>query len=81
MAFRDWSLLRVVALSVLWILAVVVVFLEWGVELACRFHVQQQPGEFCGGVVTLPGGFWTLLAPPVFLVIAWIALRRSRPAS
>jgi hypothetical protein len=81
MALRDWSLPRVLALSVLWILGVLVVLFEWGVALACRFHVQQQSGEFCGGVISLPGGFWTLFGPPAFLVIAWLAARRSRPAS
>jgi hypothetical protein len=81
MALRDWSLSRVIALSILWILGVIIVFLEWGVALACRFHVQQPSAEFCGGVVSLPGGFWTLFAPPALLVMAWLALRRSRPAS
>jgi hypothetical protein len=79
MALRDWSLGRVVALSCLWILGVLGVLLKWGVALACRFRVQNSSGDSCGGLVSLPGGFWTLLVPPLLLVMVWIAARRSRP--
>ena len=81
MALRDWPLHRVVALSILWPFAVLVVLLKWGVALACRFHVQHPSGDSCGGLVTLPGGFWTLLGPPALLMVVWIAVRRFRPAS
>ena len=80
MALRDWHVGRVVAVSLLWIFGVLIVFLAWGAEVASHRQVPLGSG-LSYGTVTLPGGFWTLLGPPVLLAVAWLAVRRSRPAS
>ena len=80
MALRNWRFRRVVALSLLWMLVVLGVRIAQSVAFARQ--VQPQPsGDFYVVFLHLPGGLWSLLGPPVLLGMAWIAMRRSRPAS
>ena len=80
MALRDWRLRRVLGLSVLWIAMVLVALVARSIAFARRY--QPQPSnDFYVVFLHMPGGLWTLLGPPLLLVLAWLVLRRSRPAS
>ena len=80
MALRDWRLRTVLGLSVLWIAIVLSALVARSIAFARQY--QPQPSDdFYVALLHLPGGLWTLLGPPLLLIVAWLAVRRSRPAS
>jgi len=80
MALRNWRFRRVVALSLLWILVLLGIRLEQSIAFARRVQPQRS-GDFYVVFLHLPGGLWSLLGPPILLMMAWIGMRRSRPAT
>jgi len=71
----------VIALSTLWILIAFSARVVRSMVFARQAQAQQPSGDFYVVLLPLPGGLWTLLGPPALLAAAWIAMRRSRPAS
>jgi hypothetical protein len=79
MALRNWRFRRILALSLLWILIVLGIFLQRTIAIARQYPPQSD--DVYVVVLQLRGGLWILLGPPALLVAAWIAVRRSRPHS
>jgi hypothetical protein len=82
MSLREWRLRRVIALGVIWMLVVLAV-LAAGTTLRAREYYREHPADqdVYFVMMHLPGGLWTLFGPPVLLTVAWLVMRRSRPAS
>ena len=80
MALRNWQLGRVLGLSALWIALVLMVLVERSLAFARRSQ-PQLTDDFYVVLLHVPGGLWTLFGPPMALILAWLVLRRSRPAS
>jgi len=81
MALPDWHLRRVVALSLLWILAAFGYRVVRSIAFAREVQAQHPTADIYVALIHLPGGLWTFLGPPALLVMAWLALRRSRPTA
>ena len=81
MTFRDWRLRRVIGVCALWILFVFGVLVERSFAFARQTYREHPSDDFYVVLVHLPGGLWTVLGPPVLLMVTWMALQRLRPAS
>ncbi len=68
-------------MSLLWILGAFGLRVARSIAFARQAQAQQPGSDFYVALLPLPGGLWTLLVPPAILLLAWLALRRSRPAS
>jgi len=77
MALRNWRLRRVLALSVLWIVVAIGVRVARSIAFARQAQARQPGSDFYVVLVHLPGGLWTLLGPPVLLLMVWVAVRHA----
>jgi hypothetical protein len=76
MSIREWSLGRVVVVSVLWALGVLLLM---GWRGADAFRAVPQNGGVLGVSADIPGllGLAALvLIPPIVLVVSWLVQRR-----
>ena len=78
---RNWSLLRVLSLSVSWMLTVLLVAAVRSGVQSRALERQDASGREYYVAARIPGGRWLLLGPPLLLLLLWLWSRISRTAS
>jgi len=66
-----WTGRRIALVSILWLLAIVVGSVGYGLR---HMTPPEEPGAFAIG---LGAPLWLAVSPPLILVVAWLAARRT----